>query len=262
MSDNDPPADVKPPRTPLPRSRRPRLLAFIAGGAAALIVAGAAGWALRPQAEADPDPFPDQPESVYHAADVRTFDDLGTMTASSALVVHGTAVEARPGDTVALDDGSETTVTGREVVVEVDQVVFDRFGIEAPETVVVAEGFWENGIGYTREGMPWTEVGQSGYFYLAGPPPALREDELYTYIHETGRVLIAPSLEVSIPGHWQEEGPWAAADLADGTSASFTTAIQSAAEAAESGEAIAELVSVCVPTDPADENSAPLCWEE
>ncbi|WP_344482387.1 hypothetical protein [Glycomyces endophyticus] len=245
-----------------PQPKRPRLLSFIAGGAAALVVAGATAWALWPQPESDPDPFPDQPESVYHAAEVRTFDNLGTMTASSALVVHGTAVEARPGETVVLDDGSEASVTGREVVVEVDQVVFDRFGIEAPETVVVAEGFWENGIGYTLEGMPWTEVGQSGYFYLAGPPPALREDELYTYVHETGRVLIGTSLEVSIPGHWQEEGPWATADLADGASTSFTTAIQSAAEAAESGEAIPELISVCVPTDPADENSAPLCWEE
>lgn len=256
MTDND---DAPPP-APSRRGLSRRLIALLAGGAAALAVAGVTSWALWP--EAADDPYPDVPEGVYHAADVRYFDDLATMTASSALVVQGTAVEIRPGAAIVLDDGSEATVTDREVVVEVDKVVYDRFGIEAPATVVVVEGYWENGIGYTREGTPWIEVGQTGYFYLAAPPPALREDESYTYIHESGRVLIASSAEVSIPGHWTEEGPWASADLANGGAPAFTTAIESAAEAANSGEALPETITVCEPSDPADENSTPVCWEQ
>ncbi|WP_112134751.1 hypothetical protein [Glycomyces dulcitolivorans] len=250
------------PPDPVPSRRGPsrRLVALVAAGAVALAAAGVTSWALWP--DAVDDPYPDVPEGVYHAADVRAFDDLAVMTASSALVVKGTAVEIRPGAEVVYDDGSEAAVTDREVVVDVDKVVYDRYGIGAPETVVVVEGYWENGIGYTREGMPWTEVGQSGYFYLTAPPPDVLATETYAYIHEAGRVLIGSGSAVSIPGHWQEEGPWTAVDHVNGGAPAFETAIQSAADAAAAGEAVPELISVCVPSDPAVEDSAPLCWEE
>ena len=41
--------------------------------------------------------YPDQPENVAYSDEVVIFEDLGTMTASSDLVVSGTVLGAAPG---------------------------------------------------------------------------------------------------------------------------------------------------------------------
>lgn len=231
-----------------------------AAGASAVAVAGFATWVLWPSAEASP--YPERPEGVYIAADTREFTDLSTMTASSALVVEGTVTAVGPGDSIEFEDGSETVQTNREVTISVEAILHNRYAVEDPKTVVMVEGYWESGVGYAREGLPWVEVGDSGYFYLTAPPPEHRDEEIYSLVHQYGRILLENDQTVSIPGHWEEEGPWSTLKLDATDAVAFEAQILDAADAASSGEVEPALVTVCEPLDPDDEDSEPICWEQ
>lgn len=230
-------------------------------GTAVVAAAGVAAWILWPGTE--PEPFPERPEGVYAASDARSFTDIATMTASSALVVKGTVTATGPGETIEYDDGSGSVQTNREVTITVEDVLYNRYEIEEPATVVMVEGYWEDGVGYTREGMPWVEVGDSGYFYLAAPPPEHRESQTYSVIHLYGRVLLGEDQSVAVPGNWDDEGPWSAPSSLDSANApAFESQILAAARAAAGGVARPEVITVCRPSDPENEDSEPICWEE
>lgn len=222
-----------------------------------------AGWALWSSSE--PDPYPVQPEGTYAAAEARSFTDLATMTASSALVVRATATDTGPGETIEYHDGAGSAHTEREVTLAVEEVLYQRYEVDVTETIVMIDGYWDDGVGYAREGVPWVESGDSGYFYLSAPPPERRDSQNYSTISQHGRVLLGEDLSVDVTGHWEEEGPWAAAglDAQDARDAStFEKQIETAAEAAAAGTAEPELVTVCEPSEPGDEDSEPVCWEQ
>lgn len=237
----------------------PKRFWLIRSAAVAVAVAAAAVWVFWPE----PDPYPDQPEAEYAAAEAREFADVATMTASSALVVRGAVAEAGPGDTIELDDGSGAVQTNREVTIDVEEIIFNRYGVEEPKTVVMHEGYWENGVGFAREGLPWTEIGDSGYFYLTAPPPEHHDSGTYSLIHQNGRVLIdeAASEDVTVPGHWEEDGPWAPLGATAGAAA-FEDEIRTAADTAEAGRVEPVTLTVCEPSDPENEDSEPICWEQ
>jgi hypothetical protein len=233
---------------------------WLAGASALVVAAGAATWALMPGES--PDPYPEHPEAYYFGVDDHAFEDLATMTATSALLVKGSVTETAPGETRELGDGSGAVATDREVVIAVEEVLYNRYGVAEPETVVMLEGYWSDGTGYTLEGMPWVEVGDSGYFYLSAPPPEHRDGDRYSLIHLSGRVLIEEDQEVAIAGHWTEEGPWAAAELSTASAEAVEVEIEAAAESALAGAVEPLTVTVCEPSDPEDENSEPVCREE
>ena len=131
------------------------------------------------------------------------------MTATADLVIRGVVKSVEPGKTHHYaKDESSAAETDRVLNIQVDEVVFAAKDGRTPTSgsqIAVIEGWWSEGVGYQTEGMPWSEPGQTGYFFLAKDPGY--KAGTYTYVGSSARALItAAGAEVS--GDHHGDGPW------------------------------------------------------
>ncbi|GAA3544651.1 hypothetical protein AFL01nite_16430 [Aeromicrobium flavum] len=153
------------------------------------------------------DPYPDHAEGVAFVDEAVVYDDLGRMAATANVVVRGTVTEVAPGATHQYTpEQSVADETDRVLTVRVDEVVANgaRGAPAVGTSIRIVEGWWSEGIGYETEGMPWSEVGQEGYFFLAkdsGPSGG------YTYVGTTGRALLTDE-GAEVSGDHHGDGPW------------------------------------------------------
>ncbi|WP_457254889.1 hypothetical protein [Pedococcus sp. P5_B7] len=105
------------------------------------------------------------------------------MLVESDLVVVGTVSDVAPGREVG--DGQEK-VKYRDVTIAVTKILFSRGG--TPTTVIVQETGWVNGKSAQNVDLPWSKVGDEGYFFLQADVPGK-----YGYLGPQARVLIQDS---------------------------------------------------------------------
>jgi hypothetical protein len=152
-----------------------------------IVVAAALGAALVLAAiQASGRSLDEQPESIAHAEELYHFDDMASMAATADIVIQGTVQAIQPGRMMGEGRGQ---LQVRALTVAVDEVLVSRMPSNPGSTITVEEsGGWDSqGAGFMIEGMPWSEVGQSGYFYLTYLPPF----KSYRVINSQGRVLDA-----------------------------------------------------------------------
>ena len=151
------------------RSRR--LAGQWLGGVAAVGILSACGGDL-----------PDSPDSALVISSP-VFSSTRSMLVESDLVVMGTVSDVAAGREVG--EGSEK-VKYRDVTITVKHVLFTRGG--EPTTAVVQETGWVNGKSAQNVALPWSEVGDEGYFFLQNDVPGK-----YGYLGPQARVLIKDS---------------------------------------------------------------------
>jgi len=180
--------------------------------------------------------FTDTPENISYASELRGFDDLGSMTATSDLVVKATVTEVVQGRTSGTaEDGGATTT--REVRLRIDKVIYQRRGGKAPESVLLAEGYWDqSGTGYMVEGLNWSKVGDTGYYFLSGPDDTYTSSDHYALVWSQGRVVVTND-GIAISGDYDHEGPWVGVNTSAAGVATFEASLAAAAEAARTGKA-------------------------
>lgn len=149
------------------RIRRPRRWGLAAAGAAvaaalvATVSIGHADTGVRLDA---------RPESLAFGKEVYHFDTVAEMTATSQLVVQGTVTAVGPGRLTGLDEDPAAVGGGvrlRNVTIEVWDVLHNPKNMLVPPTITLEEEGWdENGNGYIANNVAWSEVGDSGYFFL------------------------------------------------------------------------------------------------
>jgi hypothetical protein len=167
-----------------------------------------------------------------------------------------TAVEE--GQVVSMNDGSGLEFIPRYVVLDVEDVLHAREPSNAgPDQIRVNDGYWRDGEGVAREGVPWAIVGDAGLYFLSqdrAPDGSLVST--YSLIDSSGRVLIEGNrAEYSTAGVWISHGPAASAQ-------EMRAAVASSVQAARNGSAKAVPSRVCFPSVLGDENSDPVCVEE
>ena len=152
----------------------------------AIVVAALVGLALvLAAAQAFGRGLSDQPESIAYTEESYYFNDVASMTATADVVVHGTVNEIQPGRTMGEDGG---LIKVRALSVAVDKVLVSRMPLASGSTITVEEAGWDaQGNGFMIEGMPWSEAGQSGYFFLKYLP----QFKTYRAINSQGRALDA-----------------------------------------------------------------------
>jgi hypothetical protein len=175
--------------------------------------------------------YPAQPENVAYFDEAVIFDDLGVMTASSDLVLQGTVVDATPGVTHDFPDEAGGPETDRNIQLRVDRVVYNRHEIQVPDRIAVIEGWWAEGEGYAREGMPWSTVGDKGFFYLAAEDSDDPRGP-YSYVSSSARIT-TNGTDVKPSGD-RGAGPWASIGAGSQT-ASVELMVRQAAAAARAG---------------------------
>lgn len=111
------------------------------------------------------------------------FSSTRSMVVESDLVVVGTVTDLAPGREVG--DGQET-VQYRDVTIAVTKILFSRGG--RPTTVVVQETGWVDGKSAANVDLPWSKVGDAGYYFLQADVPGK-----YGYLGPQARVLIQDS---------------------------------------------------------------------
>lgn len=138
------------------------------------------------------DGLPREANRVVHAGDsVREFRTLGELAATSAAVVQADVVEVQQGTTVRLGDTSRREIVPRLLVLKVQQVLYVRSTARLPEQIRVNDGYWESGDGYAREGLPWAQPGDTGYYFLSQDRgPDGNPLPTYSLLSPAGRVLV------------------------------------------------------------------------
>lgn len=111
------------------------------------------------------------------------FSSTRSMLVESDLVVMGTVSNVAPGREVG--EGPEK-IQYRDVTITVKEVLFSRG--EKPTTAVVQETGWVNGKSAQNVDLPWSAVGDVGYFFLQKDVPGK-----YGYLGPQARVLIQDS---------------------------------------------------------------------
>lgn len=214
----------------------------IIGGVAGLVIAVAAGVIYL--MSTDGSGLADTPEQTASPAWIYQFDDVAQMTATADLVVKGTVTDTSTGRTHGADSGAPTTT--RQIHLQVDEVIYQADPTDAlPSEVLVGEGYWDDaGTGYAIEGMPWSDVGDTGYFFLSSPESEA-DTEAYGYLGPSARVMITDD-GFDISGDGLESDPWAATPLtASADMASVEEVIADSAEQAHTGEATPAIPYMC-----------------
>ncbi len=155
---------------------------------------------------ANSEEFPEEATGISYSKPAVYHRDLGTLTASSDIVLEGTILDAGPGETFAFPEDAGGSETVRELRIAVDRIRYNPDGIELPETVKVVEGWWADGVGFAYEDMPWAKTGQRGYFYLQTDVGGTASGPYY-YTSDFGRLLIGKAGLSPSGGH--HGGPWA-----------------------------------------------------
>ncbi|HXH79581.1 hypothetical protein [Nocardioides sp.] len=183
--------------------------------------------------------------------------NVGELVATATFTFEGKVLRVEQGEPVPYDDGSGDVTVPRYLVVEVGTVFHSRDpAATVPSTLLVWDGYWEDGVGYEREPIGWAQPGQSGFFFVRqgrGPDGDFRGR--YTPIAEGLALIGGEEVEYGHEGVWQSLGSSASPDM-------FRSAISEGARAARSGEAEPVLQTICYPSVPGDENSEPICVEE
>lgn len=203
--------------------------------------------------------FPSHATATYpDGSSAATFKDIGEMVATATFVFAGKVLGVEQGDPVRLPDGSEAEIVPRILVVEVRDLLHRRGpGSSAPSTVRVTDGYWQDGVGYSRESIGWAMPGQTGFF-LVGRDRAPDGTHMSTYspLNDNGIALVdGERVKYAHQGVWRILGGSA-------TSAEFRDALNRGVSAAQSGAATPVPVTICYPSIPGDEQSEPVCVEE
>ncbi|MFR9777595.1 hypothetical protein ACL02O_16260 [Micromonospora sp. MS34] len=144
-----------------------------------------------------------RPESLAFGKEVYHFDTVAQMTATSHLVVYGTVTAAEPGRVASVDEDPAAVggdVQLRTVTIDVWDVLHNPKSMLVPPTITLEEEGWdEQGRGYIANNVVWSEVGDTGYFFLRR---SYGVSDPYTFqlASSDGRALVADgALEPSNP---------------------------------------------------------------
>lgn len=200
---------------------------------------------------------PDQADHVLPEGDTVQFDSLDQLAATARLVVRAEVVDVVKGESVALTDSSNRTVTPRFVILRVDDVLNSRTSEQVPDQIKVNDGFWEKGEGYAREGLDWANEGASGYYFLSQDrDPNGKTLTTYSVLSTSGRVLFHDDhTEHADTEIWDAIANNESPEAVD-------EAIAKAIESAQSGATKPVPIRVCYPSIPGDEKSDPICEEQ
>ncbi|MGL5827279.1 MAG: hypothetical protein ACRCYU_21060, partial [Nocardioides sp.] len=192
--------------------------------------------------------FPDESSEVYSASSGREFDSLGELAASSDLVVRARVIDVNRGASVEYDDGSDAKFTQRTVTLQVVRTFYVRDGSISADRIELWDGYWTDGVGFAREGVPWIDPGDTGYFFVHTADGAPGQ---YSLVGD-GRVMITEDgvVYAGDPELWGRH---------TGGEDGMKDALLDAVDAAKSGAAKPVPYEVCRPSDPDDENSEPIC---
>ncbi|MEV0458767.1 hypothetical protein [Catellatospora methionotrophica] len=163
--------------------RRTRLAGL--GLAAAAVLALSVGFGGGDEVRYDA-----QPESSAHSKEMYLFSSVDSMVATSHLVVSGTVTAVGEGRfTGADEDGSTASqVRLRSVTIAVDSVLHNPKLALVPPLITLEEEGWDAlGRGYTVNGVAWSNVGDTGYFFLRRS--AGGDANTYVLTSSDGRVL-------------------------------------------------------------------------
>ncbi|MEU2269918.1 hypothetical protein ABZ568_26655 [Streptomyces olindensis] len=132
------------------------------------------------------------PERVVHGREDFSFSTVNALVGTSPVLVRGTVLSAEPGRKVgSAEDGGIDQA--RNVKLRVDAVMKNS-GYEVPSTITVEEWGWDGaGNAYQMEHLTWSQVGDTGYFFLD-------KDVMLTtwrYVSSQGRVLVKDGLTKS-----------------------------------------------------------------
>ncbi|MEW2807324.1 hypothetical protein AB0929_09435 [Streptomyces massasporeus] len=150
-----------------------------AAGAMAGIIATSSGSAQGVSAHRDA-----HPERIVHAREDFSFATVNALVGTSPVMIRGTVLSTAPGRTVG------TAETGgidqaRNVTLRVDAVL-KRGGADIGATLTLEEWGWDgSGNGYQIENLTWSQVGETGYYFLKRDAVATK----WRYVSTQGRVL-------------------------------------------------------------------------
>jgi hypothetical protein len=143
------------------------------------------------------------PESLAFGKEVFHFDTVEQMTATSHLVVQGTVAAVEPGRIASVDEDPAAVggaIQLRKVTITVWDVLHNPKNMLVPPTITLEEEGWdEQGRGYISNNVEWSEVGDSGYFFLRRSP-GVSDPHTFQLASSDGRTLVAAGvLEPSNP---------------------------------------------------------------
>lgn len=134
---------------------------------------------------------PDEP-SVQLSVRSPVFSGAEAMAIESDLIVTGTVTQVSPGRVAG--EGREQ-IQYRDVSISIDKVLMARSGTE-PSLAIVQEIGWVNDKPAQDPAIPWSAVGQRGYFFLQNDVPGK-----YGYLGPQARVLLDAGKIVSAGDH-------------------------------------------------------------
>ncbi|KND39009.1 hypothetical protein IQ63_05590 [Streptomyces acidiscabies] len=119
-----------------------------------------------------------------HGREDFSFTTVNSLVGTSPVIVRGAVLDAKPGRTVGgVEDGG--TDQARNVTLRVDAVLKNS-GYPISSTLVLEEWGWDgSGNAYQMDSLTWSEVGDTGYYFL-------NKDAMLTtwrYVSTQGRVL-------------------------------------------------------------------------
>ncbi|SCG45406.1 hypothetical protein [Micromonospora halophytica] len=111
-----------------------------------------------------------RPEGLAFGKEAYHFDTVEQMTATSHLVVLGTVLSAAPGRLGSVDEDPAAVggdIRLRTVTLDVVDVLHNPKNLLVPPRITLEEEGWdEEGRGYVANNVAWSEVGDTGYFFL------------------------------------------------------------------------------------------------
>ena len=172
--------------------RRPGLRRL--GLAAAGAVAGAAIVPAVGVGRADPGVRYDaHPEALAFGKEMYEFDSVEKMTATSHLVVRGTVTAVETGRLAGVDEDPEAVggdIRLRKVTIGELDVLHNPKNLLVPPSITLEEVGWdEEGRGYIVNNVAWSEVGDTGYFFLRRAA-GTTDPNTYQLVSSDGRALV------------------------------------------------------------------------
>ncbi|MFJ6194603.1 hypothetical protein [Micromonospora sp. NPDC092111] len=137
--------------------------------------------------------YDSRPEALAFGKEVYHFDTVGQMTATSHLVVLGTVSSAVPGRLGSVDEDPAAVggdIRLRAVTIDVSDVLHNPKNLIIPARITLEEEGWdEEGRGYVSNNVAWSEVGDTGYFFLRRSG-GVSDPYTYQLASSDGRALV------------------------------------------------------------------------
>lgn len=173
-----------------------------------------------------------EPESIAHGEQIYSFEDAATMAVTADLVLRGKVVSIEPGRVVS--PGEPDGFQYRAVTIRVDEVLRSADGTTPARVVLEEEGYEPNlpnfteydlnGEGYMVEGVPWSKVGDQGFYFLT----ASKDSDSFHLVSSQGRVLLGD-------GKLEPSGTSSLSALRSMSAAEVTTLVQQAERDLDAG---------------------------